>query len=140
MTPEMKKAEKERRKVLRETIQNAVILNLHKEDETTFMTYRGFDIILPANMVLEQPYIYLKRIGKYYITLGDAEVGNLVRIDNFIDTLDKHLDTLTSFLNNLKQKREDIQNELNKKASYVDEIEKIREELEHIDKKLGVKK
>ena len=140
MTPEMKKAEKERRKVLRETIQNAVILNSHKEDETTFMTYRGFDIILPANMVLEQPYIYLKRTGKYYITLGDTEVGNLVRIDNFIDTLDKHLDTLTSFLNNLKQKREDIQNELNKKASYVDEIEKIREELEHIDKKLGVKK
>lgn len=58
------------------------------------MNYRGFDIVLPANMAPEKPYVWLSRQGKYYVELGDTEIGNLVRIDNFLDTLDNHLEKL----------------------------------------------
>ena len=104
------------------------------------MTYRGFDIILPANMTLEKPYIWLKRQGKYYLELGDTEIGNLVRIDNYLDMLDEHLEKLKTGLSKLKEKEIELKAELSKDENFSEQIEKYKTEVEKIDKKLGVDK
>ena len=59
--------------------------------EKALMQYRGFDLILPANMTIEKPYLYLKRNGKYYVELGDTDIGNLIRIDNYLDSLERYV-------------------------------------------------
>ena len=59
--------------------------------ERTLMTYQGFEIVLPVNMNLEKPYVWLQKNGRYYVELGDTELGILVRIDNCLDKLEEHM-------------------------------------------------
>ena len=94
----------------------------------------------PANMAREKPYIWLSRQGKYYVELGDTEIGNLLRIDNYLDTLDKHLEKLKVGLSNLTEKEIELKAELAKNENYSEQIEKYSAEVEKLDKKLGVNK
>lgn len=104
------------------------------------MNYRGFDIVLPANMIPEKPHIWLSRQGKYYVELGDTEIGNLMRIDNYLDTLDNHLEKLRIGLSKLAEKEIELKAELAKDENYSEQIEKYSAEVEKLDKKLGVNK
>lgn len=136
----LKKEEAEKRKVLREYITSAVRDYALETREKTLMNYRGFDIVLPANMILEKPYVWLSRQGKYYVELGDTEIGNLVRIDNFLDALDNHLEKLKIGLSKLTEKEIELKAELAKDENYSEQIEKYSAEVEKFDKKLGVNK
>lgn len=136
----LKKEEAEKRKALREYITSAVRDYALETREKTLMNYRGFDIVLPANMILEKPYVWLSRQGKYYVELGDTEIGNLVRIDNFLDALDNHLEKLKIGLSKLTEKEIELKAELAKDENYSEQIEKYSAEVEKLDKKLGVNK
>ena len=72
--------------------------------------------------------------------LGDTDVGNLIRIDNALDTLSERLKGLTDELNKLEKRQSDIKAELDKNEGYSDEIEFFKKKVKDIDKKLGVKK
>lgn len=136
----LKKEEAEKRRLLREFIGTAIKENVLETKEKTLMSYRGFDIVLPANMTSEKPYVWLKRSGKYYIELGDTDIGNLIRIDNHLDSLEEHLIKLKMNLEKLKEKERDIRFELSKDESYTDRIETYKKKVEELDKKLGVDK
>lgn len=135
----LKKEEAERRKALREYITSAVRDFALETREKILMNYRGFDIVLPANMIPEKPYVWLSRQGKYYVELGDTEIGNLVRIDNYLDMLDNHLEKLKIGLSKLTEKEIELKAELAKDENYSEQIEKYSAEVEKLDKKLGVK-
>ena len=136
----MKKEEAERRKALRERIQTAVNSNYGESTERALLNYKGFDIILPADMSALRPYIILQRKGRYYVELSDAEVGNLVRIDNFLNGMQEHCKKLEEGLLRLEQDEVEIRAELSKNESYADKIESCKKKLDTIDKKLGAKK
>lgn len=135
-----KKAEAENRRSLREYIGRAVSVYTLETKEKTLMTYRGFDIVLPANIAKQKPCIWLKRQGKYYVELGDTDIGNLIRIDNYLDSLDEHLAKLEDGLTELEKRERDIKSELEKNESFADRIDECRKRLEKLDRKLGVKK
>ena len=137
---DLKKEEAERRKALRCYITSAVRDYALETREKTLMSYRGFDIVLPANMTLEKPYVWLSRQGKYYVELGDTEIGNLVHIDNYLDTLDNHLEKLRIGLSKLSEREIELKAELAKDENYSEQIEKYSAEVEKLDKKLGVNK
>ena len=65
---------------------------------------------------------------------------NLVRIDNFLDTLDNHLEKLKIGLSKLTEKEIELKAELAKDENYSEQIEKYSAEVEKLDKKLGVNK
>ena len=136
----LKLLEREQRKNLREYISNAVKAHILQPDDKKLMAYRGFDIVLPSNMIQEKPYVWFVRKGKYYVELGDTEKGNLIRLDNFLDSLDRYLIELENGLGRLKEKEQDIKRELAKNENYYDEIEKLKQKLDDLDKELGVKK
>ena len=104
------------------------------------MEHCGFRIILPANMTMEKPYVYLQRCGKYWVDLGETEVGNLIRIENYLENLNKHHEKLKMGLCQMEDKERAIKAELAKDESYVDKILEYKKKLEDLDKKLGVKK
>lgn len=133
-----KKLEAEQRKAIRETIGEALKDNVLKKQETVLLNYRGFQIILPTNMVAESPFVWLKRSGKYYVELGDTDVGNLRRIDFFLDSFDKYLLKLTRELDNLEKNQTSIRKELSRKESYVEQIETYKAKVEELDRALGV--
>lgn len=109
-------------------------------NETPSITYQGFQIVLPADMTAEKPYIWLQKNGRYYVELGDTEIGGLIRIDNYLDSLDKQLEKLKEGLTDLCGRQDALKAEITKKEDYVDRIEKIKQRLEKLDKKLGVDK
>ena len=85
-------------------------------------------------------HVWLSRRGKYYVELGDTEIGNLMRIDHALDMLDGHLETLKTGLLKLTEKEAELKAELAKEESYSEQIEKYSAEVERLDKKLGVSK
>ena len=135
-----KKDVAEKRKQLRDYIHSSLMGYVLEPKEKILMTYRGFEVILPANMTREKPYIWLKRNGRYYVELGDTNTGNLIRIDNFLDDLQTHLDKLNKGLAKLWERERQLKEELRKDESFSDEIENCRQKLEKVDKKLGVDK
>ncbi len=135
-----RKGETERRKALREEITAAVRDHVLEPREKTLMPYRGFAIVLPANMTLEKPYVWLSRRGKYYVELGDTEIGNLVRIDHSLDTLDGHLERLKTDLSKLTEKETELKAALAKEESYSEQIEKYNAKLKSSKKAGGKQK
>ena len=124
------------RRAIREQINRAVRENILEREEKKLMTYRGFDLILPAHMMGDSPYIIIAGEGRYRVEMGDTEVGNLIRIDNFISNLSGHLEKLEISLEKLKERKKDIEAELEKKESYSEQISSCKETIEKMDKKL----
>lgn len=89
-------------------------------------------------MVAEKPFVWLQKSGRYYVELGESDTGMLIRIDNYLDNLPSHLDKLREGLSLLCDKEKAIKAELKKKYDYADKIKLLKEELEKIDKELGV--
>lgn len=126
------------RKAIREALFSAVQNNELKTAETKLMTYCGFQIILPANMKKEQPFVRLERAGRYYVELGGTEVGGLIRIDHFLEHLGTHFDKLSESLAGMSDRGVHIRAELENQESYVEKIEELKAQLAGLDKKLGV--
>ena len=133
-----KKEEAERRKTLRMLFDEAIKNNYLATREKNLMIYKGFDIVLPANMTCDEQYVWVRGYGKYYVELGDTMVGNLIRIDNRLDTLNEHLRDLRKGLKGIKERAKDIELELAKNEGYGDQIEDYKKQLEDIDIELGV--
>ena len=108
----------EERKFIRTTIHQAIKENVLEIKERKFIKYRGFDIILPTNMKSEKPYVWLQNNGRYYVELGDTEVGNLVRIDNYLNNLNDHLKELEESLEKQQTKLRDIKTNLSKDENW----------------------
>ena len=140
VTTAEKNAQAEKRKQLRMFVSDAVKKNVLMHAEKLLTEYLGFRIILPANMTAEKPFVYLERDGRYYVELGDTEVGTLIRIDNFLSSLESYKNKQNEKLFDLHIRQKEIQNELNKKESYTDKIEALKQELKSIDLELGVEK
>lgn len=130
----------ENRKHLRDYIHSSLMGYILETKEKVLMTYRGFEIILPANMTREKPYIWLKRNGRYYVELGDTNTGNIIRIDNYLDGLQAYLDKLNKGLAGLWEREHQLKEELRKEESFSEEIEDCRKKLKMLDNKLGVNK
>lgn len=134
-----KKKLAEERKLIRVTIHEAIKEHVLETKEKYFMKYRGFDIILPANMKFEKPFIWLEKSGRYYVELGNTEVGNLIRIDNYLDNLNTHLEELKESVVRLEMKLTEVEIKLSKDENFHEQIDYYRELVDQLDEKLGVK-
>ena len=124
--------DKAERKALREEIFSALKENVLMTSERELMTYQGFTIVLPINMTIEKPFIWLKANGKYYVELADTELGVIVRIDNYLEKLPEHFEKLNSTLLDMYERQNAIKNELVNKENYTDKIEECTKILEKI--------
>ena len=137
-TNKEKKEDAERRKIIRDKIAAALIDNTMEPSERVLMNYRGFDVVLPANMISNNPHVYLVREGRYHVEFGDSGTGNLIRIDNTIDTLSSYLEKLKQGLEKFLIKQSSLEAELAKDNDYSDQIETYRNKVKELDEKLGV--
>lgn len=140
MDASMSKEETDRRRAQRAELTKLVQSYVMEENETVCMSYRGFDVVLPAYMTKEKPFVWLSGRGKYRVELGDTEVGNLVRLDNALEGMGMHLSQLRRSLVELRQREMDIRGELNKEEGYSEQIQYYKNQVELLDQKLGVYK
>ena len=129
----------EEKRLTGEQIFDAVLQNDMKNAETDFVEYRGFTVVLPANMLIESPFIYIRRAHKYRVDVV-ARGGVVKRIDNCLDELDGRLVKYQIRLDELRDQQTQIEEELQKEVDYVDRMEELKEKLQKIDKELKIDK
>ncbi|MCD8206269.1 MAG: DEAD/DEAH box helicase family protein [Clostridia bacterium] len=111
--------------------------NFHYKEESV-CSYRGFEIVIPAGMENTKPYVWLKGAGKYYVELGVKQMGYMTRIDNFLDTLDAVLKNYYQRYDEKTKKKSSIEFELSNVKNYDRTIAALKEELDDIDRQLGL--
>ena len=79
------------------------------------------------------------RDGRYFLELGESDKGIIIRIDNKLDSLTKHLEMLKAADAELKRRERGIRSELKKSNNYQERIEYYKARLTELDQKLGVK-
>ena len=129
----------EEKKEFREALHHAMFYS--SNDEEKFVTsHRGFDIIVtPKQYDPDNIFVYLQGHNKYYVKLGNSPIGYLIRINNFINGLDKYVENLVNkYEENMKYYELGMQ-ELAKKDDYQEEIARLEKELKEIDSKLNKK-
>ncbi len=126
------------RKELREPLAEALTKNAYSLHEVPVATYRGFDISVPSGMDPAKPYIRLRREGHYIVELGGSKSGYLVRIENFLENLDKPLKKYQDRCKELTARRKYYTAELRKTTDYDTKIDEVQRRLEQIDRDLGV--
>ena len=132
------KLKREERKTLRQKLYEAVQNNILERSERVLYNYRGFDVILPTNMLPERPFVWLQRKGRYLVELGEVEVSYLSRMDHVLEGLPRHLEKLTDIRSDKERRLTNVRAELEKKENYSDRLQKCRRDLKKIDKELGV--
>jgi predicted nucleic acid-binding Zn-ribbon protein len=132
--------DKQTRRQLRKLIFDGVSDNELATRETLLMTYQGFQVVLPTNMSMKKPFVWLQRQGRYYVELGDSEIGCLIRLDNALENLSQHLAKLEQTLTEMEQRQAALEIELQKTEDFVERIAACKEKLASLDHKLGVVK
>lgn len=130
---------KEDRIKLGEAIFDALADNVMKEERRVLTTYQDFQIILPAYMKSEKPFIILHRANDniYSIKMdGDKVMGCSKRLDYVLEHLGKkyaeHCNTEKDLYAQWEQAKLDIE----KGNEFSDVVEELAAKLVDIDKKL----
>ena len=136
---ELTKEEQEKRKALRQKIDEAVNNNnILIPENRSLLTYNNFELILPSYMSKNKPYLYVKRNGLYTIDLGESETGNLIRIDNFFINFKKVVNDINEQINKTNERKIGLENELLKKDDSFDKIKELKIKLQTINERLGL--
>ena len=126
------------RDALRKMLHSELSANILVPNEKTLFSYQGFSVVLPPNMILEKPFIWLEGHGRYIVELGGTETGNLIRIDNRLNTLQDLLTEHIAENEKLITRQKELEEELLKKESFAERISDLKFQLEKIDKELEV--
>lgn len=129
----------EERRAFGEELLDALRDNHLRETDRIFDRYQGFDIILPANMMRERPYVFVARNGggKYCVEMdGDKALGCAMRIDHLLEDLPNRVHSFEKQIAEAEQQRIEAEADLDAGNPYQDQVEALAAELENIDKQL----
>lgn len=132
----------EEKKDFREELFSKLLVNIDAKEEQKIGEYFGFNIISPSYQPNgeESMFIYLERVGKYYIKVGRSSLTLLRRIEDFLLDFENYVLDIQTRLANSVEYIEKAKEELAKDDFFVEKIEAAQKRLDEIDDKLGVKK
>lgn len=126
------------RRHIRDTLAAELQRNGNRAEDRNILEYRGFGIVLPGGMDPDHPYLYLVREGRYRVELGEKDGGVLIRIDNYLERLNRRVEQLARQLELLRKEYREIELELESDVDYATQIEEVTAKLSRIDWELGV--
>ena len=129
---------KENKHSIRKYIWNTLIDNIGNDKEINIITYNGFNIKAPSNLILNSFYLIVEGNYKYTLELGSSELGIITRIDNLFERLETILNEALEERDNLIIKMESIKNELSTEVDYSKELESLNTELKKLEKELDI--
>ena len=77
-------------------------------------SYKGFDMSLSYDSFAQEFHLELQREMSYTVTLGTSENGNILRIDNALDSIEKRLENSQEQLETLNEQLSTAKAELGK--------------------------
>ena len=88
-------------------------------------SYKGFEILLSFEGFSSQYHIELKRESTLGTFLGDSETGNIQRIDNLIDSLEKKIAESTEQLDTLNEQLESAKSQIGQPFPKEEELQAV---------------
>ncbi|MBP3855216.1 MAG: DEAD/DEAH box helicase family protein [Ruminiclostridium sp.] len=101
-------------------------------------SYKGFEILLSFESFSSQYHIELKRESTLGTFLGDSETGNIQRIDNMIDSLEKKIAESTEQLDTLKEQLENAKAQIGLPFPKEEELKEKLQRLAELDSLLNI--
>jgi len=130
---------REERLCFGEELLEALKDNVMKEKERIFSDYQGFDVILPARMEFDKPYVIVKRTGsnQYRVSMKETKtMGCCQRLDHCLEHLPDVLEKHKEKLRDLNVQKNNAKRNLEIGNMYDDEVELLADKLAAIDEKL----
>ena len=127
------------RNILNHLISDSIKQSSDYDIPNNIYNYKGFDIIVPNNLLFNKNIIYLKRKETYQVSVGINENKMLDKIDEYLNNLEEQILLKQNDLCLLEQRQRDLKIELSKENDYIDKIKKLKEQLKENSIKLGVK-
>ena len=129
--------EKERQE-LRKIYFDGMMNNLRKDKPIELGIYQGFKVIVPAYLLESSLSLELHGNGINIVSIGNSELGVLVRIDNVLDNLNNKLIKRENELIDLSEEEKSINLELNKNIDYICEIKSLKNKIDEIENELKI--
>ena len=123
--------------MLQEQLDKAVRDNRGTTEEIEVMTYQGFRILIPSFMSMYHYSFDIIGKGKYRLPCNSDE-GHLKKVDAFLDNLKDYRQNLLEQIKKWQAQKRALEKELKKTDNYGEEIERLQQNLEKIDKELGI--
>lgn len=133
-----KKEQPENRRAAGAALLEALVGYADRKQEREFLSYAGFMIILPAEMPLEKPYVWLQGTDRYYVETGHTALGCLQRLDHTLRNLKMRLLQLQERRADLAKRLDELQIELKKPDPYPTQIAVIQKQLNQLDRELAL--
>ena len=130
----------EERQAFGEELLEALADNEMQRTERVFGDYQGFDIILPAGMQPEDPYVYVRSEtgGNYHLQMDGAKpMGCSRRVDHLLEDLSHRAAELDQRAEDAGQRMEEALADMEKGNPYPEECEKLSRRLEELDRRLA---
>lgn len=129
---------KDEKQRIRKLIWDTLMDNLGNDNELDIITYNGFKIKAPANLIANSLYLIIECNNRYVIELGSSELGIITRIDNLLEKLPTILNENIDKRDKLIIKQESITKELETEIDYASLIIDLNKELEILEKELNI--
>lgn len=123
-----------------EELLEALKNNKMNDKERLFDEYQGFSVILPANMMSDKPYVYIRRKngGNYYVDMDtDKPIGCSQKIDHLFAHFNERIKSLEKQRATVEKQSVEAANDIEKGNSYEYQLEKLAAELSEIDEELS---
>ena len=91
-------------------------------DKYNIGSFKGFDMYLSYNSFSRQFTLDLKREGTHSVVLGDSNAGNITRIENALNSIEKRIEGSKEQLKTVREQREEAKAELAKPFSREKEL------------------
>lgn len=124
-----------------EELLDALRDNIGRRNARLFDSYQGFDVMLPADMTEEYPFVLLRSShGNEYHCALDFEktpLGCSRTVDYLLDHLDERADKLKEQLDTAKKQMNDALADLEEENPHIAKLEKAKRELDEIDEQIA---
>ena len=129
----------EERRAFGEELAAALADNRYRREERVFGGYQCFDVILPANMPPDKPFVFVTREdgGKYRVEIDpEKPLGCAMRIDKLLEEFEKRAEGFQSQIDEIKEQRANAIADVERGNEYELQADALAAELEEIDRQL----
>lgn len=90
----------------------AACRSLKSKEAIDIGSYKGFDMSISYDSFSNEFHLDLQREMTYQVTLGTSEIGNIIRIDNTLEAIEKNLERSRAQLVTLNEQFETAKSQL----------------------------
>ena len=124
--------------VIAELISRNIAHNAMSSNEIFICSVNSFNIYLPSNFNRIRPYLVIQGKGRYTVDLVTFGMGAVIKIENFLNSLDSKGKEVYQNLTSLEMQLKQANDSANMLLEFEGKIEAVKQKLAEIDKELGL--